>query len=123
MEPRRTAFWYNLFMGETPNPEMSGEIPYSLPVVSKEAADAMLAEASEEGITAFLDKVNTELDKNNRVLSDLIAQYVRGKGTTDPEAIALAYQVMLLTHELLRRGADSTQLSTTFDLEAPDDPQ
>lgn len=95
---------------ENKKPEMPQASDYSLPKVSLEIGESLLADAQEQGMGAVMKQANERLMANNPGLYDAVGQFAVGLGLHSQEAIQVAHSVMVMTHELLRRQAESDTL-------------
>lgn len=113
--------------GEPRNPstsEMSTPLDYSLPVVTNEVAASLAADVAEQGEMEVLALADERLATNNPELRAMMGEYVKTvMGITpeeydDPEeydnAILFAQEVMILTHELMRRQAETDELNRSL---------
>lgn len=86
---------------------------YPLPKLTAEVGSSLFADAQEAGIDSVLKLASERLETNNSELSLMVGRYAQGLGLQGRE-IEVAHGVMVMTHELLRRQAESNSISTQF---------
>ena len=95
---------------ENKNPEIPQASDYSLPQVSERIGESLFADAQKHGIDSVMRKAEERLMANNPNLYDAVGQFAVGMGLESPKAIQAAHRVMVMTHELLRRQAETDAL-------------
>jgi len=99
-------------MTTQPTPEGHTPTDYALPKVSKETADSVMADANDLGIDGFIQLAQERLQVNNPELYDGMGSFAVGLlgPNPSPQAIRGVHDVMIMTHELLRRQSESDAL-------------
>ena len=93
------------------NPEMPAASAYALPKVSKEITQSLLADALEQGAKNIVEQAEERLQANNPELYLAVGQFTAGMNLQSPQELRVAHQVMIMTHELLRRQAETDALN------------
>lgn len=94
---------------------MSGEreprpiAPYPLPRVTVETAEALRGDALEQG-SVFIERLEETVWDENPILLQTVGEYVTLWGIKDPKMQRVIKELILLSHELLRKQGEANRL-------------